>query len=75
MSQFSWFTEENVRDFVKKEIPNISVEVLESIISYKIDGEVFMEIEDEAYLTEIAPIVGDRIKLKKAIRSARSMVS
>ena len=24
-----------------------------------------MEIEDEVYLTEIAPIVGDRIKLKK----------
>ena len=34
--------------------------------SYKIDGEAFLELTEE-YLREVAPILGDRIKLKKII--------
>ena len=41
---------------------------------YKIDGEVFLEIDDD-YLREIAPLVGDRVKLKKVIKTAQSTVS
>ena len=49
----------------------MSDSVLETIIAQKIDWEVLVEIDDE-YLREIAPLVGDRLKIKKAIHKAQS---
>lgn len=77
MAEFSFsttFSPEEVSSFLKKEVPGISQSILESLSTQKIDGEVFLEL-DEEYLREFAPLVGDRLKLKKAIRKATSIVS
>jgi len=60
--------------FLKEQIPNISESILEAIEDHKIDGGVFMELTEE-YLREIAPLLGDRLKIKRAIRLALSMNS
>ena len=41
---------------------------------HKVDGKVFLAIDDE-YLREIAPFVGDRVKVMKAIGIAQSLSS
>ena len=68
------YSPQQVCEFLKSEIPTISDDVLEKVIAHKIDGEVFLEMDDE-YLREIAPLVGDRIKIKRAIRTAVNMTS
>lgn len=73
MASFDEYTPEQVVAFVKGGIPTLSVEVLETITAHKIDGEVLLEMNDE-YLLEIAPLLGDRLKLKKAIIKARGLV-
>ena len=54
---------EKVCDFLKKQIPSVSSDILEAIIFHKLDGETFLGLNDE-YLREIAPRLGDRIKIK-----------
>ncbi len=66
-SSFERFTPAQVAEFIKNEIPAISVEILETIAAQKIDGEVLLEMSD-GDLLEIAPRLGDRLKLKKAAR-------
>ena len=67
---------EEVCAYLKEQIPFISEGILESIVEHKIDGEVFLELNDE-YLREITPLLGDRLKLKKIINKAlaESLVS
>ena len=60
---------EEVCDFLKKQVPSISCSILEKIKEHKIDGEVFVALNDE-YLREIAPLLGDRLKIKRAIATA-----
>lgn len=55
--------------YLKKEIPSLSDDILDCVITHKIDGETFLELNDE-YLKEIAPRLGDRLKLKKLIQAA-----
>ena len=55
-----------VHDYIQEEIPQIEKDVLENIVLHKIDGETFLVLNDE-YLREIAPLLGDRLKLKKLI--------
>ena len=62
----SSFTPEEVSAFMRTENPALSEDVLSAIVSHKIDGEAFLELTEE-YLREVAPILGDRIKLKKII--------
>ena len=62
---------EEVVEFVKKRIPTISEGVLSAIADNKIDGEIFLEIDEES-LREIAPLIGDRAKLKKIIAKLRN---
>jgi len=62
---------EEVVEFVKKGIPTISEGVLSAIANNKIDGEIFLEIDEES-LREIAPLIGDRAKLKKIIAKLRN---
>ena len=44
-------------------------EVLSNLKKHKIDGETFLQLNEE-YLREVAPLLGDRIKLKRVITSA-----
>ena len=62
--------------YLKEQSPLISEGILERFVEHKIDGEVFLELNDE-YLREIAPLLGDRLKLKKIINKAlaESLVS
>ena len=69
-----FYSPQQVCEFLKNEIPTISGDILEKIIAHKIDGEVFLEIDDE-YLREIAPLVGDRVKMKRAIRTAVNLTT
>ena len=54
---FERFSPNDVCDFVKDQVPNISQDVLDNILQHKIDGEVFLALNDE-YLREIAPLLG-----------------
>ena len=74
MASFENRSPDQVCKFLKEQIPNISDSVLDKIVLHKVDGEVFLAIDDE-YLREIAPLVGDRFKVKKAIGVARSISS
>ena len=67
---------EEVCAYLKEQSPLISEGILERFVEHKIDGEVFLELNDE-YLREIAPLLGDRLKLKKIINKAlaESLVS
>ena len=67
---------EEVCAYLKEQIPFISEGILERFVEHKIGGEVFLELNDE-YLREIAPLLGDRLKLKKIINKAlaESLVS
>lgn len=58
-------------DYVKERIPGISDSVLSAIAENKIDGETFLEIDEDS-LREIAPLIGDRAKLKKIISQLRN---
>ena len=57
--------------YKKNLVPTISEEILDSVIDHKIDEEVFLEMNDE-YLREIAPLLGDRLKIKRAVHKAQS---
>ena len=74
MASFDLYSPADVSKFLKEQIPTISEDILDKIVAHKVDGEVFLNIDDE-YLREIAPLVGDRFKVKKAIRTARSLYS
>ena len=60
-----------VCDYLKEQIPSISHSILEKIVEHKIDGEVFLALNEE-YLREVAPLLGDRLKVKRAISTALS---
>lgn len=55
-----------VSDFIKEELPQVGTEVLQQIVDHKLDGDTFLSLNDE-YLREVAPLLGDRMKLKKLI--------
>ena len=65
-SRFEEFSPNEVRDYVKDRLPQLGLDVLDRIIEHKIDGETFLVLNDE-YLREIAPLLGDRLKIKKVI--------
>jgi len=66
MGEFVRFSPEEVSQFVHKHLPQVEDSVLENIINHKIDGEVFMSLSEE-YLREVAPLLGDRLKIKRLI--------
>jgi len=63
MASLEKFSPEEVRDYVSDELPFIESSVLDKIVEHKIDGETFLLLNDE-YLREIAPLLGDRLKIK-----------
>ena len=74
MAGFELYSPSEVCAFLKQQIPTISEAVLDQVIAHKVDGEVFPYIDDE-YLRELAPLVGDTFKVKKAIHKARELLS
>ena len=64
--RFEEFTPEDVRKYVQEKVPQIETNVLEKIVEHKIDGETFLVLNDE-YLREVAPLLGDRLKIKKLV--------
>ena len=56
-------------DFIKDSIPDIKCDVLENFKRHKVNGEIFAQL-DEEYLRELAPLLGDRVRLKKIISAA-----
>ena len=66
MASLEKFSPEEVRDYVSDELPFIESSVLDKIVEHKINGETFLLLNDE-YLREIAPLLGDRLKIKKII--------
>lgn len=58
--------------YVKDQIPSISNEILDRIKEHEIDGSVFLELNDE-YLREIAPRLGDHLKLKRIITRTKAL--
>lgn len=64
---FEMFSPSQVCDYLKQEIPTLSQEVLRKLEEHKVDGEVFLGLNDE-YLREVAPLLGDRLKIKRVIR-------
>lgn len=69
--RFELFSPSKVCDFVKEQVPGVSEDVLEKVMDHKIDDEVFLELND-TYLKEIAPLLGDRLKIRRAITTARA---
>ena len=73
-SHFEALSPEDVCIFLEKEIPTISEDILKKIVEHKIDGEVFLSLNDE-YLREIAPLLGDRLKIKRVLTATFAKVS
>lgn len=74
---FELFSPSDVCDFLKEKVPGVSESVLERVIDHKIDGDVFLQLNDD-YVKELAPLLGDRLKVRKALTSllaGRSTVS
>ena len=69
MATFRDYTPEDVCLYIKEKVSTIFDGVLKNIVAEKIDGEVLLEMDDDS-LREVAPLVGDRLKIKKAISKA-----
>ena len=74
VAAFEVFSADKVCVFLKEQVPSLSDSIFHSIKENKIDGEVFLALNDK-YLREIAPLIGDRLKIKRAINTALSAVS
>ena len=71
-SHFEALSPEDVCIFLENEIPTISEDILKKIVEHKIEGEVFLSLNDE-YL--IAPLLGDLIKIKRMLTATFAKVS
>ena len=60
---------EGLCDYLSTEITSISEDVLSNLRRHKVDGKIFVQLNKE-YLREVAPLLGDRLKLKKGISEA-----
>ena len=60
---------ESVEDpcsYLLTQIPDLDNTVLDNFRKHRIDGQVFLQLNDE-YLREVTPLLGDRIKLKTVL--------
>ena len=55
---------EQLCDYLREE--DVDEAILINIKKHKIDGSLFVQLNDE-YLREIAPLLGDRLRLKNII--------
>lgn len=68
---FDSLSPEDVVVFLKDNMPTLSETILKTIVEQKIDGEAFMALDDSS-VREIAPLLGDRLKIKRALDMALS---
>lgn len=73
-SRFEDLSPEKLCVFIKNEIPKLSEEILTKILEHKIDGETFLCMNEE-HLREIAPLLGDRLKLRRVLTVTLADVS
>ena len=66
--KFEAFPPEGVCYYMKSQLPSIDEAVLAKMTEHKVDREVLLSLTDE-YLREIAPFLGDRLKLKRIVNS------
>lgn len=66
--QFDSFSSIEVCDYLRRHVPSLEDSVFEKMTQHKIDGEVFLPLNEE-YLREIAPLLGDRLKIKRILNS------
>ncbi len=71
---FDGLSPEEVVVFLKELIPTLSESILKTIVEQKIDGEVFLELDDSS-MREIAPLLGDRLKIKRVLDVSLSRTS
>ena len=60
------FSSDEVCGLLSDRLPQLDREVFDNIIKHKIDGELFLFLNDGS-LREIAPILGDRLKIRRLI--------
>ena len=68
---FEEFVPSQLSAILKVELPSLSVDVITRFEDSRIDGEAFLSIDDDC-LREIAPLLGDRLKLKKLLTAIRA---
>lgn len=73
-ANFEALCPEDICLFLQEEIPTLSNDILQKIVDHKIDGEVFLGLNDE-YLWEIAPLLGDRLKIRRVLVATLAKVS
>ena len=61
----------DVCSYLRENIPSISDEIFQAILDH---GEVFLSLDDE-YLREIAPLLGDRLKIKRLMSKTSAGLS
>ena len=71
---FEELSPEKLCSFLQQQMPKLSEDILTKILEHKIDGEVFLGLNDE-YLREIAPLLGDRMKLRRVLAATLAEVS
>ncbi|XP_019862681.1 PREDICTED: uncharacterized protein LOC109591386 [Amphimedon queenslandica] len=69
MAQIHSLSVDGLVDLLQKEIPGLEAAVSDNIRRHKIDGQIFIQLNEE-YLREIAPLLGDRVRLKQIISSS-----
>lgn len=60
------YSSDEVCALVSESLPKLDGEAFDNIIRHKIDGEIFLALNDE-YLRELVPLLGDRLKIRKLI--------
>ena len=60
---FAAYSPEEIQVFLESQVPYLSKDVLGKIVEHKIDGKVFLTLSDD-HFREIAPLLGDRLKMK-----------
>ena len=69
MAQIHSLSVDGLVDLLEKEIPGLEAAVCDNIRKHKIDGQIFIQLNEE-YLREVAPLLGDRVRLKQIISSS-----
>ena len=57
------FSPRELCSYLNQEIPTLSQYIIKNLEEHKVDGEVFLALNDK-YLRQIAPLLGDRLKIK-----------
>ena len=71
---FEELSPSEVVSYLSAEVPDLDKTVLENFITHKISGDVFIDLTEE-YLRELVPLVGERLRVKRAVVKAQTHVT